>query len=180
MQINLSEYHTLVFDFDGVFTDNSLYLDENGLESVKFSRGDGYAINILRRIIELRNYNLDYFVLSTETSQIVAKRCQKLKIKYFCGVQDKNVFLTDYFNERSHLETFSGLIYIGNDLNDLTVLRKAALSLCPSDAHSEIRKASTYCLSRVGGDSFVREAIEFIIDLKSLSKEELDELVSDR
>ena len=67
----LENFHSLVFDFEGVFTDNFTYVDENAIESVKVSRADGYALDLLRKYQEIINLNLDNFILSTEKNKVV-------------------------------------------------------------------------------------------------------------
>ena len=62
------ETHTIIFDFDGVFTDNKVTIREDGLEEVSCNRGDGLAFDILRKFIKKENWNLKYFILSKETN----------------------------------------------------------------------------------------------------------------
>jgi 3-deoxy-D-manno-octulosonate 8-phosphate phosphatase KdsC-like HAD superfamily phosphatase len=79
--VNLADYHTIVFDFDGVFTDNFLYTDSNGVESVRVSRADGYAIDLLKRYLTSINHKVSMFILSTETNEVVKHRAKKLKVE---------------------------------------------------------------------------------------------------
>ena len=176
----LKDFHHIVFDFDGVFTDNHLYVDENAIESIKVSRSDGYAINLLRKYLALNKLNISMMILSTETNKVVKARADKLKIECLFGVENKVKVLERRFAMElpNDPNPFSGLIYFGNDLNDLAVMLKAGLSLAPSDAHPMIREVSTHVLNRCGGDDFVREGVEFLIDIKSMSPEDLSELIS--
>ncbi len=174
------DFHHIVFDFDGVFTDNHVYVDENAIESIKVSRSDGYAINLLKKYLALNKLNVSILILSTETNKVVKARADKLQIECVFGVENKvkvleGRFMTERPNDPN---PFSGLIYFGNDLNDLAVMLKAGLSLAPSDAHPMIQEVSTYVLKRCGGNDFVREGIEFLIDMKSMSPEDLSELIS--
>ena len=177
---NLSDFHTIVFDFDGVFTDNNVYLDENSIESVKLSRADGYAINLLRSFCQMKNLNIELLILSTETNKVVAARAQKLNLECIQGERNKLMTLTKRFDQRrpKDLDPFSGLIYFGNDLNDLHVMLKAGIGISPSDAHPKVKEISTFVVNRHGGKGFVREGVEFLIGLKSMSTGELNELIS--
>jgi YrbI family 3-deoxy-D-manno-octulosonate 8-phosphate phosphatase len=178
--VNLADYHTIVFDFDGVFTDNFLYTDSNGVESVRVSRADGYAIDLLKRYFNSINHKVSIFILSTETNEVVKHRAKKLKIECISGESNKLQVLTDIFHTKrpEDLQPFSGLIYFGNDLNDLPVMLKAGLSLAPSDAHPKIKKISTHTMTRPGGYEFVREGVEFLIGIESMSSGELSEFIS--
>ena len=101
----------IVFDFDGVFTDNTVYVSEDGREMVRCSREDSLGINMLQA------RNLPMFILSTETNPVVAARAAKLKLKAFQGCGNKRQFLESYLNE--HNLSSEDVIYMGNDLNDL-------------------------------------------------------------
>ena len=179
---HLKDIHHIVFDFDGVFTDNYVYVDENALESVKVSRSDGYAINLLRKYIALNKLEISILILSTETNKVVKARADKLNIECLFGEENKLLALERRFSSERPKDPnpFLGLIYFGNDLNDLAIMLKAGLSISPSDAHPLIKEISTRVLDRCGGNNFVREGVEFLIDIKSMNLEELSELISDR
>jgi YrbI family 3-deoxy-D-manno-octulosonate 8-phosphate phosphatase len=180
MNFDLSLFHTLIFDFDGVFTDNYLFVDENGIESIRVSRADGYAVNLLSKTINTGKISLDVFILSTETNRVVQSRAKKLGLECISGAANKLVLLEDKFSiERPRdPDPFSGLIYFGNDLNDLPVILKAGLSFAPSDAHPMIKKSSTKVLSQPGGHNFVREGVEFLLGIEALDVGELSESIS--
>jgi YrbI family 3-deoxy-D-manno-octulosonate 8-phosphate phosphatase len=176
----LENFHSLVFDFDGVFTDNFTYVDENAIESVKVSRADGYALDLLRKYQKINKLNLDIFILSTEKNKVVNARAAKLQLECISGESNKLQALMHRFElERPTDPTpFAGLIYFGNDLNDLPVILQAGMSLAPNDAHPRIKDASTYVLSSPGGHGFVREGVEFLIGIEAMSPEELSEFIS--
>jgi len=96
-KLELSELEAIVFDFDGVLTDNNVYLDQNGNEMVCCSRADGLAFDVLRQT------HLKLFILSTETNSVVSRRGEKLKIPVFQGIKDKQTSL----EELSQHEGFS-------------------------------------------------------------------------
>jgi 3-deoxy-D-manno-octulosonate 8-phosphate phosphatase (KDO 8-P phosphatase) len=72
--IDLSKFHSVVFDFDGVFTDNYVFVNENSIESVRVSRADGYGIDLLRKFCSIKGINLSIVILSTERNKVVSAR----------------------------------------------------------------------------------------------------------
>ena len=94
------EIHTIIFDFDGVFTDNKVVVSENGNESVICNRADGLGLDLLRLFKEKNNWELDLFIVSTESNLVVKKRSEKLKLPCFQGVRNKLDFLKDYLQSR--------------------------------------------------------------------------------
>jgi YrbI family 3-deoxy-D-manno-octulosonate 8-phosphate phosphatase len=181
MNDRLGKFHSIVFDFDGVFTDNFVHVSENAIESVRVSRADGFALDLLRKFQKINSLDLDIFILSTEKNKVVKARAAKLQLPCFMGETNKLQVLTQKFeHERpSNSAPFSGLIYFGNDLNDLPVMLRAGLSFAPSDAHQRIKEASTHVLNSLGGHGFVREGVEFLIGIDAMSTEELSDFISD-
>ena len=153
----------IVFDFDGVFTDNAVYVSEDGLEMVRCSREDSLGINMLQA------HNLPMLILSTESNPVVAARAKKLKLEVFQSCNNKRQFLEDYLHE--HNLPAREIVYIGNDLNDLDAMRLVGFSVCPADAHEAVREHCDLVLSKKGGHGAVRELCE-------LALKELGEVVN--
>ena len=162
----LEKFHTLVFDFDGVFTDNKVYVNQDGVESVACNRLDGLGLDIIRKYIKEKNLDIDIFILSTEQNDVVIKRANKLKLKCFYGINDKLLFLKDYIYKKfKNSNANEGLLYLGNDLNDLSVMEFSGFSAAPSDAHPIIKRMASHILLNKGGNGCVRELIEKLIKL---------------
>jgi YrbI family 3-deoxy-D-manno-octulosonate 8-phosphate phosphatase len=157
----LSSIHTIVFDFDGVFTDNFVYTDSNGNEQVRTSRSDSFGLSNFREFCSINSYTIEMFILSTETNDVVTQRARKLGLNSHSGISDKKEFLLKYLTSQN-LSNDRGLIFLGNDLNDLECLEMAQISFCPSDAHEAVKKVVTHPLNSQGGNGFVREALEFL------------------
>ncbi len=172
------DIHTIVFDFDGIFTNNKVIVDQEGNESVICDRGDGLAFDILRRFIVKNNWDLEYFILSKEENNVVSKRAGKLKIKCYHNINDKYEFLIDKLSDRFNSESqiMEGLIYLGNDLNDLKSMLLAEFSVSPADAHPIICKIADVVFKERGGNGFVRAFIENLLQLDKLDMNELMEL----
>lgn len=169
------DVHTIVFDFDGVFTDNKVWLDQNGLESVCCDRGDGLGLDLLRAFVTANNWTLNYFILSKEKNPVVSVRAKKIQIECVQSMSNKADYLANYLYE-NELRA-EGLIYMGNDLNDLAAMRIAGFSVAPSDAHAIILDQADLVFSHRGGDGFVRAFIELLIGLEKMSADEVADLI---
>tara|TARA_B100000886_G_C20421690_1_gene491904 strand:+ start:2305 stop:2856 length:552 start_codon:yes stop_codon:yes gene_type:complete len=174
------QVHTIIYDFDGVFTDNSVYIDQEGSESVRCSRSDSLGIKILNSFLKIKEININQFILSTEKNEVVKKRADKLKIKCFNGIDNKIDFIkkylkTNYENENSKEK---GIIYLGNDLNDLAAMKYCGYSIAPSDAHYKIKKSCDLVLENKGGEGFIRQFIEEFISIEQFSSDELIKLAN--
>jgi YrbI family 3-deoxy-D-manno-octulosonate 8-phosphate phosphatase len=167
--------HTIVFDFDGVFTDNKVWVDQNGVESVRCDRGDGLGFDLLRAFTKKNNWSLKCLILSKERNSVVSVRAKKIQIDFVQSVQDKSDYLSNYL-EKNNLSP-RGLVYVGNDLNDLTAMQIAGFSVAPSDAHRMILDRADLVLPQRGGDGFVRAFIELLIGIDSMSFREISELL---
>ena len=179
--INIPEWrsiHTLVFDFDGVFTDNKVFVDEDGRESVRCDRGDGLAFDILRRFAKQHDWPVKYFILSKEVNPVVSARANKLKVDCIQGVDNKSDYLCEYLSGYypDDLSAFSGVVYFGNDLNDLASMQLSGFSIAPSDAHPIVQKCASLVLPQKGGCGFVRAAIEKILHLERLGADAINAL----
>jgi 3-deoxy-D-manno-octulosonate 8-phosphate phosphatase (KDO 8-P phosphatase) len=142
------------FDFDGVFTDNTVYVSEKGEESVRCWRGDGLGLQ------RLDANGIDSLILSTETNPVVAIRAKKLKRFCLHGVADKLKELTRLVAERG-LE-LSETAYVGNDINDAECLRAVGLAIVVADAHPEVRGIAHYVTRLAGGRGAVREVCDLL------------------
>ena len=178
--ISIQEIHTIVFDFDGVFTDNFVYVDDLGTETVRCSREDSYGITLLKNFILTSGLRIDIFVLSTEINEVVIKRCKKMGIRCQVGEKQKANFLDEWYSEnRPGLSNpYIGTLYFGNDLNDLLVMQRASTSFAPADAHPRIKEVATHVLTSNGGQGFVREGIELILGIPAMAQGELSEFIS--
>ena len=175
---DISKVHTIVFDFDGVFTDNHVYVDSNGNELVKCSRADSYGLDLLRKSAAKKV--IDFFVLTTESNSVVLKRCQKMGINCIDSQSNKQSFLEGWLkkNRGDFEDPLPGVAYFGNDLNDLEVMSRVGISIAPADAHPSIKKIATFVLNSTGGSGFVREGMELLLGIQKMSVEEVRDFIS--
>jgi YrbI family 3-deoxy-D-manno-octulosonate 8-phosphate phosphatase len=146
LQPLLERVRFAVFDFDGVFTDNRVWVNERGEELVAFTRSDGLG---LRRLDEV---GVGCLIVSTEPNPIVGARAEKLRVDCVQGVDDKLAVL----RERVDVP-LEDVAYVGNDINDAECLRAVGVPVVPADAWPEVRGLARWVLSRPGGAGCVRE-----------------------
>jgi len=155
--ININDIKVFVFDFDGVLTNNMVYLDQNGKESVSCSRGDGLAFDALRKLKKTA------YILSTEKNTVVSARAQKLQISVLQGAENKVAGIQEIIKkENCKLEN---ILYVGNDLNDYRVMDICGFTACPADSHKKIKQISSIVLKTNGGFGVVRELLEDVLGL---------------
>jgi len=145
----------VVFDFDGVFTDNRVLVGEDGRESVFCSRADGLGLDYLRRS------GVDCLVLSLESNPVVARRCEKLKLEYHQGCVDKWGALRAILEEKKIAPKL--VAYVGNDVNDLSCMQNVGFAVCVADAYPEVRSVARLVTRRRGGEGAVREICDLLL-----------------
>ena len=145
----------LVMDFDGVLTDDLVWVDESGVESVAASRADGMGLALLRAA------GIEAVVLSSETNPVVSARCRKLGIEAIQGVADKANAL-QVLLDRTGIGR-EAVVYIGNDVNDLPCFPVAGWAVAVADAAPAVRAEADHVLRASGGRGAVRELCDFIL-----------------
>lgn len=145
----------LVLDFDGVMTDNRVWVDQDGRESVVVNRADGLGLAMLARA------GVEALVLSTEENPVVGARCRKLRLGFAQGVRDKREVLSGWMRERSLKP--EEVVFVGNDVNDRECLELAGLGVAVADAVPEILETADWVLTRKGGCGAVREICDLIL-----------------
>jgi N-acylneuraminate cytidylyltransferase len=145
----------LVFDFDGVMTDDSVWVDQDGRESVAANRGDGLGIAMLRKA------GIPMLVLSTEPNPVVSARCRKLQLDVIQGVGDKATALQSMLAERKIDPQH--VVYLGNDVNDLPCFPLVGCAVAVADAHPDVLAQADLILNHRGGHGAVRELCDRIV-----------------
>lgn len=145
----------IIYDFDGVMTDNTVIIDQNGQESVIVNRSDGLAIS------ELKKYNIKQIIVSTEQNPVVHKRAEKLGIPCINAVTNKKNVVVKYLEEQK-IDN-ARVVYVGNDINDLDAMMYVGYPVAPIDAHDSIKKISKFVTKSAGGKGVVRELLDILI-----------------
>lgn len=157
----------IVLDVDGTMTDSRITYSANGDEIKSFNVKDGLAIASWRKL------GKQVAIITGRSSAIVARRAKELHIEHFYqGIDNKKEVLESLL-EKLDL-TMDNVAAIGDDLNDLQMLRAAKISFVPRDASAYVDKIATVVLSKRGGDGAVREMIEHLIVKEGLEKKYLD------
>ena len=150
----------IVFDFDGVFTDNNVYTDQNGNESVISSKFDGFGLK------KIKDLGISLFILSTEKNKVVEKRAKKLEIDFQQGLssEEKAIELKKLVENNNF--DYDSVAYMGNDINDIQCLADCGLPIVVNDCHPEVIKYADYITDTKGGHGAVREVCDIIEALK--------------
>ena len=144
----------VVYDFDGVMTDNRVIVREDGVESVYCNRADGLGINIIKKL------NISQLLLSTENNPVVSARAKKMGIPVIQGAEDKRQLLLDYCQE--NVINPEEVFYVGNDVNDLEAMSVCGFKICPSDSHPDILQLADMVTHAEGGHGVIRELSEIV------------------
>jgi YrbI family 3-deoxy-D-manno-octulosonate 8-phosphate phosphatase len=142
----------VAFDFDGVFTDNTVYVSEDGVETVRCWRSDGLGLRHLERL------GVAMIILSTEENAVVTMRSRKLKIPCVQGCQDKLSTLVEVAREAG--VALDDVAFVGNDINDIGCLEAVGLPIVVHDSHPDVLHAARYRTFAPGGHGAVREVCD--------------------
>jgi 3-deoxy-D-glycero-D-galacto-nononate 9-phosphatase len=146
----------VITDIDGVWTDGGMYYDQTGNEWKKFNTSDSAGVLFCRAL------KIPVAIITGEDTQIVKRRAQKLGIDYlFEGVKDKLTVAQNLCDQLSI--TLYEVAYIGDDLGDLTLLKKAGISAAPANAPEYVRNNVHYVTKKHGGEGAFREFVEWIL-----------------
>jgi 3-deoxy-D-manno-octulosonate 8-phosphate phosphatase (KDO 8-P phosphatase) len=151
---NLRYIKYIFFDFDGVFTDNFVYISEKGIESVRCYRSDGLGLKMLNK------YSITPFIVSTEKNVVVSKRGSKLKVEVFQGIENKSVFLKQFSNDRNI--DLNLCAFVGNDINDIDAMKIVGFPIAVNDSFKDVLEIAIYKTKANGGCGAVREICEII------------------
>ncbi len=156
----------LVFDFDGVFTDNLVYVSSDGQEWVCCSRSDSLGLAMLR------GKPIQLVVLSTETNVVVAKRCEKLRLECVSGCADKWRALQGLMAQRG-IEA-DAVAFMGNDVNDLECMIQVGVAIAPADSHPAILQMADVVTPQRGGRGAIRQVAEWILEVGDDVKKKME------
>lgn len=154
----LGEVDLIVFDFDGVLTDNRVLVFEDGREAVLCSRTDGLAFDMLRAA------SIGVMIMSTERNPVVAARAAQVCVPVLQALADKGGALVEHCRVAS--VDLRRVAFIGNDVNDLSAMRLVGYPIAVADAHPEAKKIAWLVLATRGGDGVAREIAETLLGLQ--------------
>jgi YrbI family 3-deoxy-D-manno-octulosonate 8-phosphate phosphatase len=149
LQEVIRKIRLVAFDFDGVFTDNMVYVLQDGSEAVRCNRSDGIGLQKLKKL------GIATVIISTESNPVVSARAQKLKIRCFQNCEDKRKTLENVTQEFGL--SLDEVAFVGNDVNDLPCLTHVGLPVVVQDAHADVVSLAAYRTLTRGGYGAVRE-----------------------
>lgn len=147
----------LATDFDGVWTDNRVIFGDDGSESVLCDRSDSLGLKMLKE----GRPEIAVIVISKETSAVVKARCEKLKIPYRTGVDDKITLFEEIVKEAGLVP--EQVAYIGNDVNDMDCIRYAGIGIAVADSDPKVLAAADFVTKKNGGRGAIREIVDIIL-----------------
>ncbi len=147
----------IICDFDGVITDNRVWVDQDGKESVAAYRSDSV------RVKELRAIGIEVMILSSEVNRVVEARAQKMGVEAIHGIAlpDKGRVMREVLQQKNIKA--ENVIYVGNDLNDLPCFEVAGWAVAVRDAYPDVLRAADYILSKAGGHGALRELCDLLL-----------------
>lgn len=158
---NLKKIKLLILDVDGVLTDNSLFIDDDGCEAKRFNVSDGMGIYLLMKS------GGEVALISGRNSKATQIRAKELKIKHiFLGVGKKVVAYKKIKNKLKVKD--AEICFIGDDLLDVPILKKVGLPVAVSGSNPFAKKFAKYITSAKGGEGAVREVIDLILESKNI------------
>lgn len=150
----LAGIRLVAFDFDGVFTDNMVYVAQDGIELVRCWRSDGIGLT------RLRGLGAQALILSTEVNPVVTARANKLKTRCKQGIEDKAAAILDECREQGFDPMH--VAFVGNDINDIPAFKAVGLPIAVADACPEVFPHVLYRTTKSGGYGAVREVCDLI------------------
>ena len=154
IQAKLKDIDLIVYDFDGVMTDNRVIVFQDGTEAVMVNRADGLGVDRFRCL------GIPQLILSTETNPVVKARAVKLRLEVIASCKDKRHALNSYCTENGY--DLKKVMYIGNDLNDLEVMKVVGFPIAPADAHPVIGKLAKLITEAKGGEGVIKEVSDYM------------------
>ena len=155
-RINKKNIQLIVYDFDGVMTNNKVIVSEDGRESIIANRSDGLGVELLKK------KGIKQIILSTESNDVVSARAKKLDLTVIYACKDKKNILKRYCKKMKY--DLSNVAYVGNDINDLDAMKMVGYPIAPADAHIEIKKISKIITKTMGGDGVIRELLDIFME----------------
>jgi len=144
----------VVYDFDGVMTDNTVSVDQDGREYIRANRSDGMGVGIIRKL------GLEQVILSTEVNPVVKARADKIRLEAIHGIRDKASALLELADKRSI--SVAEVLFVGNDVNDAAGMALAGFKVAPADAHPSILAQADYITAAKGGEGVIRELADVL------------------
>ena len=161
----LASVKLIAFDFDGVFTDNTVYVNQDGIESVRCWRSDGLGLARLGKV------GVKAFIISTEANSVVSVRARKLKLPCRQNIEDKAAAIIETCRELGVDPAVT--MFVGNDINDIPAFKSVGFPVAVADAYPEVFPHVLFKTEKPGGFGAVREICDLVYHAQSAIHEEV-------
>jgi len=161
-----------IMDVDGVLTDGSITYTSSGEEIKSFNVKDGLGINLLKTV------GIKTAIITGRKSPIVEKRAKELKIDDVIQGKIKKLDSYERLKEKYNL-TDEEVLFIGDDIMDLPILRKVGIPVCVADAVEEVKEVCTYITQKNGGQGAVREVVDKLLKLRGEYEKAIERFIND-
>lgn len=152
----MDKINAIFLDVDGTLTDGRVYLDNGKNEFKSFDVKDGLMV------VSTLELGYDIIIMTGRQSEVVARRAEELGIKeFYQGVRDKKSAMEKLMEKKGI--SYENLAYLGDDLNDLAVMKSSAFAACPADAVEEVKEVSDFVSNYKGGSGAVREILTYLL-----------------
>ena len=159
INVKLKKIKLVLTDVDGVLTDGGMYYSESGESMKKFNTRDSMGMELLLK------HNIKTIFVTRENSKIVKKRVKKIAIvDLYSGIFDKKNILTKILVKYNVKK--DEIAYIGDDVNDIEIMKVVGFSATPLDGNFEVKKISDYTCNVKGGEGAFREMADLILQYK--------------
>lgn len=162
--VSFTSVDLIVFDFDGVFTDNTVLVSHEGVETVSCWRSDGLGLS------RLKSVGVKMYIISTETNPVVSVRAKKLGLPCVQSVEDKAQAVTKLCQDLG--VPLSKTMFVGNDINDIPAFKIVGAAVAVADAYPEVIPHVSYRTQKAGGYGAVREVCDLVYFAKQPAKAE--------
>jgi 3-deoxy-D-manno-octulosonate 8-phosphate phosphatase (KDO 8-P phosphatase) len=152
--MNFKQIKLLALDFDGVLTNNHVWITEDGIESVRCNRSDGIGLSRIKKL------GIQIYIISTEENKVVTKRANKLKVPAIQGVEDKKAVILKLSNDLNI--SLKNIAFLGNDINDIPAFEVVGIPMGVADSFEEINSKIIFKTQKNGGEGAVREVCDLI------------------
>lgn len=161
----------VITDIDGVWTDGGMYYDQSGNEWKKFNTSDSAGIIFLNLL------KIPTVIMTGENTTIVSRRAEKLKIQHtFLGVKNKLKCSEELC--RKLKISLKEVAFIGDDINDINLIRKVGISAVPQNAPDYVKTYASYVTAKKGGEGAFREFVEYILNTHNRFEEILEKYLN--
>lgn len=159
LRTKLKKIKLVVTDADGVLTDGGMYYSKNGEELKKFNTKDGMAVELLGKA------NIGTIIVTRENSETVQQRGKKIKVlETIIGAHEKEKLLDPICQK--YKVSPDEIAYVGDDVNDLSIMKRVGVSCAPLDSVETVKKIVDYVCEKKGGEGVLREVSEIILLFK--------------